>query len=83
MSREKYNIYCEMYDAIPDLERRIKESLQRRKFSNIYCVFLSVADEDKRAYFCDIEYSNGTSDSYNRIYGTYTLDKIEKFIERK
>ena len=80
---EKYKVYCEMTDAIPDLENRIRKALETSKVNyTIYTVFLSVSSEEEGTYFCDIEYG-GSPEKYKRIYGNYTREAIEKFIERK
>ena len=76
--KEKYDIYTEMMNDIPELENRIRQSLMEREYT-IYTVFLAVQDEENRLYFCDIEYGNGTPEGYNRIYKNLSKEALEKF----
>ena len=79
---EKYDIYNEMMNDIPDLENRIRQSLTENGYI-IYTVFLSVQDEENRLYFCDIEYGNGTPEGYNRIYKNLSKEALEKHFKVK
>lgn len=74
--REKYEVYREMTDEIPELEARIRQSLSERDYK-IYSVFLAVADEENKLYFCDIEYG-GSPEKYNRIYKNLSKETIVK-----
>lgn len=79
---EKYDIYNEMMNDIPNLENRIRRSLTESGYT-IYTVFLSVQDEENRLYFCDIEYGNGTPEGYNRIYKSLSKETLEKHFKVK
>lgn len=76
--RRKYDIYREMMDDIPNLEKLVREYLTRNNMTE-YGIFFSVADEDNRLYFCDIEYGNGEPHSYRRIYKRLTKEALVKF----
>ena len=80
--KEKYNIYNEMMNDIPELENRIRQNLMESGYT-IYTVFLAVQDEENRLYFCDIEYGNGTSEGYNRLYKNLSKEALEKFFKLK
>lgn len=80
--KEKYDIYTEMMNDIPELENRIRQSLTEREYT-IYTIFLAVQDEENRLYFCDIEYGNGTPEGYNRIYKNLSKEALEKFFKLK
>ena len=75
--REKYDIYREMSDAIPFLERQIRDSLEANDYT-VYTVFLAVAVEEERLYFCDIEYG-GSPEKYKRLYQRMTREQLEKY----
>ena len=80
--REKYYVYCEMYDKARELERRLERALQNSGH-NVYCVFISVGKEEERYYNVDIEYSKGTPDTYHKTRGLVTEEKLIKFVENK
>ena len=65
-----HDIYREMNDAIPELEKAITEYYETRGYV-VYTVFLSVSNEANREYFCDIEVG-GSPEKYKRIYGRKT-----------
>lgn len=75
--KEKYDIYREMNDAIPFLERQIRDSLEANDYT-VYTVFLAVAVEEERLYFCDIEYG-GSPEKYKRLYQRMTREQLEKY----
>lgn len=70
--QEKYAVYNEMFKAIPELEKKVENHFKDR---TIYGIFFSVADEENRKYFVDIEVG-GSPETYRRIYGTYTLAQL-------
>lgn len=72
----EYDIYKDMMHEIPEIENTIREHLTTNGCT-VYGVFLAVAVENERLYFCDIEYSK--SGNYNRIYRRMSKKELLKF----
>lgn len=73
---EKYQIYTAMYEQARILESAIRRYYEEREYT-VYCVYLAVADEEKKTYFVDIEVG-GSPEKYHRIYGEKTADALRK-----
>lgn len=80
--RELYNVYCEMFKNARAFEERLRNALEKKGY-NVYCVYMAVGDEETRKYFVDIEYSNGTAETYRHIRDNITEDRLVQYIENK
>jgi hypothetical protein len=80
-AKEKYNVYCRMFENAHTLSDIINQLLVSKKYK-VYDCFISVASEEKNEYFLSIEYGNGTQEGYKRIYGNYTEKAVNDYIKR-
>lgn len=75
-TRETFEIYCEMYEKANDYSKRIREKFEKKGLK-VYSDFVSVAEEETRTYFCDIEIG-GSPETYKRYYGRISEKNLEK-----
>jgi len=73
---EKYQVYKAMMEMRGILEPRIRSYYEEQGYT-VYCVYLSVADEETRTFFVDIEVG-GSPEKYFRIYGKKTAEALRK-----
>lgn len=71
-SKEKYKIYCDMFDAIPERKKRLIETLENSGCKIISDVFVSVGNEEKLLHFVDVEFLDKNG-NYNRMHGLKNL----------
>ena len=74
MTRELYEVYCEMFNEAENLTEKINARLVANN-ATVYSVFVSVGKEETREFFVDIEYNEN---GYNRIRGLITRERLEK-----
>jgi len=80
-AKEKYNIYCKMFENAHKLSETINSLLVSKNYK-VYDCYVSVGSEEKNEYFLSIEYGNGTPDGYRRIYGNYTEKAVNDYIKK-
>ena len=76
--REKYNIYNEMYNKCFEYQDKLTGIYLERGY-NVYCVYISVSDEETRSYFVDIEIG-GSPEKYSHIRRTMTEEQLLKLM---
>ena len=75
--KEKYNIYCEMFNNCDNIAKLINNKLVEKNHILLSHIDVFVGDEENRKYFVDFEAKN-KSGNYYRIYGNYTIEELKK-----
>ena len=77
--REKFEVYCDMFDEALGLTEVIERKLNLG-YEKVYSCYISVGKEETREFFVDIEVG-GDSSSYRRWRGLYTRERLEKIFK--